>query len=87
MSYKELRKMTKDDDVILVRVREVMIRGGASERSMYVRLSGCDANNVRIWRGLNGGIWLTLNFGCTNSHSVFLTRGYTTFVTEVESYD
>ena len=81
LSYKELKEMTKEDDVIIRDVKEMMIKDGKSDGAMYVRLSVDNGERLRIWRGADGvGLWITLNFGCTKSHSIYFTRGHVTFL-------
>lgn len=81
LSYKELKEITKKNDLIIRDVRELMVKSGTSDRSTYVRLSADIGDTVRVWRSKDGnGIWLTLNFGCFNSHSVFITRGHVSFL-------
>lgn len=81
LSFKELKEMTKEGDVIIRGCRELMVKGGKSDKSIYVRLSVKDDETLRVWRGIDGvGVWITLNFGCVGSHSIFITRGYATFI-------
>lgn len=83
VSYKELKEMTKKEDVIMSDVRELMVRGGKSKSSIYIRLSVEHGERLRIWRSIDGiGLWISINFGFTNSHSIFINRGYVTFLIE-----
>lgn len=79
LSYKELKQLTKVDDYIFKNVVEVRVKASTSERSMYARVHDFNGNKVKIWRGVENGLWLW----CGEVSSIFFTRGFVTLTIEV----